>query len=435
MAHIHIPYTYTNYPESKLATWVDKFCHMPSRNLDLAMLGFLYGLYVNVSLCGFDMEKLDSGPAVIALPLIFLVCGLVVGIWLKSACDNSGLSMRIAQWDVKRRQEGLGYPMSFKLTIAILILALILPGAFGLTVSMKNSVTANAYHDAMSSLSGSTEIAVSGEKITALETNYYGKSTYTGYGIPEELLAQTPEEARFILRCSHSRDVAGYYTENRFSGYSSDAPIAYKRSVQIQLYDRSSDEIVASTTFEGGEPPRSTSSDKDQYGSAPSEESIRSWVAEVHAGISGSETAPSAFAITSMDTESNSFSSYGVPYALRTTNPTTAAYVLRCTHSQTSGYHRGTAGVQLPYKKYVCDVVIVPYGSNTILAEASFSGEAPSGNAIEGGQPSEEEIIAWVEEVYPTLPDLLESGGIGDLYERMTAEKETSNSSAAKTAP
>lgn len=433
MAHIHIPYTYTNYPESKLATRVDKFCHMPSRNIELAMLGFLYGLYVNVSLCGFDLDKLETGPSVIILPLILAAIGLVVGVSLKSACDDSGLSMRIARWDVERRQKGLGYPVWFKLTIAAVILVLALPGALGAVITAKNA----AYHKTMSPLSGSAEIAVTGEKITALETESY-RSTYSGYGIPENLLARTPEEARYILRCKHSEEITGYYSENDL--FTAGAPKAIRRSVSVELYDRSCDTVIAETTFTGGEPPRSTSSDKDQYGSAPSEESIRYWVADAYSGVTmqtddSEQTAPRVATITSMDTVSNSFSSYGVPPELRSANPSTAAYVLRCTVSQSTGYHPGTAGVQLPYKKYTCDVVIVPYGSNTILAEASFSGKAPAGNAVEGAQPSEEEIMAWVAEVYPTLPDMLESGGIGDVYERMIAEKETSNSSAAKTAP
>lgn len=422
MAHLHIPYTYTKYPESKLATWVDKFCHMPSRNIELAMLGFLYGLYVNISLCGFDMDKLDTGASVIVLPLILAAIGLIAGISLKSACDNGGLSMRIAQWDVKRKQEGRGYPLSFKLTIAAVILALALPGVLGIAITAKNA----SYHKTMGPLSGSTEIAVTGEKITALETKSH-RSTYTGYGIPEELLAQTPEEARYILRCKHTEEITGYYSGD--SLYTAGAPKAIRRSVSVELYDRSSDTVIAENTFTGSEPPRSTSSDKDQYGSAPSEESVRQWVANAYAGIAmltgdavqtddAAQTVPSVATIASLNTADNSFSSYGVPPELRAVDSSTAAYVLRCTHSQTTGYHSGTAGVMLPYKSYTCDVVIVPNGSDTILAEASFSGEAPTGNAVEGSQPSETDIIAWVAEVYPTLPDLLESGGIGNLSDR-----------------
>lgn len=272
LIRVPVSYTYKNYRYSTLATKFDKFCHSPIgigvRFLLLSILTIYW--YMSAEAMGLPKEIYST------LIIILFLIGLILTFFLGSICDKLRWSDKLAAWDIKRRATGQGLSRKAKGIIAAVIVLLLLPGVVGGASEVVRQVQATQYHTAMVVLDGEEAPPVTGTAVVSLNT---GSGQYSTEYVPEKLQARTPEEAAYILRCTHGEELEGYYGD--LSIY------AYRRYVTVELVDRASGRVLDSETFYGGGAPNSISEDtrSDQYGSWPDEEEVAAWVDSVYAGL------------------------------------------------------------------------------------------------------------------------------------------------------
>jgi len=265
MATIKIPYSYKQYQNSKIATFVDKFCHVPSRIAWVLIISLALLFYYMVCFSAFPLSD-EVNDLLGTVGVGFFVVSFIGSFFLGLICDKCKLSERVALWDVNGRK----FSVRAKVVIALLAAVLILPGVAAAGIAITNGAQEKAYHETMSPLANPDSVAVEEGKAVTFEEDRFSRLY-----IPGDLQAEAPEEARYILYCTDGEDMVGSYG---LSGVG-----AYKRWRLVEVVDRESGETIASETFYGGEPPRSVSDDtkNDQYGSRPSEEEISAWVAGV----------------------------------------------------------------------------------------------------------------------------------------------------------
>ena len=265
MATIKVPYTYKEYTFSKLATRVDKFCHKPSRIVwcvvSIMLLVMYYSACFSVIPLPDSLERALGNVGAIAIGVVFFG-----SFFLGLLCDKCKISERIALWDIAGRKVS----GAMKVVIVVLAALLILPGIAAGCIYLVNAGQANAYHETMSVLDSADSTAVEGDKAVTLAEDRYSRLY-----IPEEYQAQTPEEVRYILRCTDGDELQGFYGTSGIQGY--------KRWRMVEIVDRQTGQVIASETFFGSDPPRSVSDDasKKQYGSYPDEEKISHWVSQM----------------------------------------------------------------------------------------------------------------------------------------------------------
>lgn len=130
-------------------------------------------------------------------------------------------------------------------------------------------------NDTMSVLADPTSVPVTGDKaicyFTDLDKTF--DPTFSDRYVPEDYLASTPEEARYILYCSDGSTMVGTYTGGGGSGF--------QRWVNVEILDRTTGHVIDSKKFEGGYPPSTVKSGGAHYGSAPSTEKIQEWILSV----------------------------------------------------------------------------------------------------------------------------------------------------------
>lgn len=262
---IPVTETYTKYEDSRLATKVDKFCHSFMR-VPIALL-LSMGLYLYLQCCFEAMGLSDSAMHRIGLAAALLISAFFVGsFFLGVLCDKRRWSARIALWDIR----GGKLSKRAKAGIAAAVVILLLPGIAGLISSLVRSTQADRYHSVMAALDGEDAVAVTGENIVSYDTE---SGIYSTQYVPEELQARSPEDARYILRCTHDARLVGAYGGIGGAG-------AYQRFVTAEITDRSSGEVIGVRSFDGGQPPGSVDSGAkgDQYGGYPDEAEISGWV-------------------------------------------------------------------------------------------------------------------------------------------------------------
>ena len=263
MATVKIPYTYKEYKFSKIGTLVDKFCHSPYRIGLMLLLSTLLCFYYVMCFSVIPLpEGLHKGLSNLAAILFGI--SFVGSFFLGMICDKCRLSERIALWDLT----GRNITGKMKIAIAVLAVVLILPGVTAAGVTLVSRTQDNAYHKTMASLSESDNIAVEGNQAVA-----YVEERFSTLYIPEEYQAKTPENVRFILRCTDGEELYGHYGITGIAGY--------LRWRKVEVVDRKDDQVISSETFFGGNPPLHVSDNdaKKQYGSFPSDEEIAAWVA------------------------------------------------------------------------------------------------------------------------------------------------------------
>ncbi len=274
MIHIRVPSTvrYTCYPDSKLATQFDRFCHSLHRLIAAALVAMLLGGYLTFS---FDAMRLPDGisaalnGALSILLLLFWVSSFFWGL----LCDKLRLSARLAAWEAARRDKGGKLPGKSGLWITAGCVLLLLPGLIAIACTLTRGAQDTGYHQAMTVLDGADSVPVTGVHLVSYDTE---SGIYSTTYIPEQLQAQTPEEVRYILRCTHGAELTG--------GYGLSGIGAYQRFVSLELTDRESGEVLQSGVIYGGSPPRSIGSDvtRDQYGSRPDESEVIAWVLQAY---------------------------------------------------------------------------------------------------------------------------------------------------------
>lgn len=265
MATIKIPYTYKVYNNSKLGTWVDRFCHTPSRIAWMVLGSFLLLGYFTVCFSVLpvsgDVKDFMSGLAAVVV-LVSFVGSFFLGI----LCDKCRISERVAIWDIMGRKVS----RKMKIVLIVLIVALLLPGICAAGVSVANAAQANAYQKTMAVLENPEAVPVEGNKaVTCAQGGYFRDY------IPEDLQADTPEEVRYMINCTDGEELYGTYGISGILGY--------RRWRRVEVVDRETGEVLDSETFYGSNPPHSVSEDsaKKQYGSKPSDTEISWWVSQV----------------------------------------------------------------------------------------------------------------------------------------------------------
>jgi len=276
MAFIRIPYTYTRYENSLMATKFDMFCHKPLRSFISTGIAFFYAIYLQWCVANI-CPALDSDNVSGVLVAVFTIPAFVLTLPLKFLCNRFHWSQKLAVWDITH--SGKNRPVWYKALIWVLVLAIVLPGVLAIGFTIVRNREASAYHELMSVVGHDGFVAM-GDKIVAVETKGYSSAAqYSRYGIPEEFQAKIPDEVGFALFCNHNEEVVGYYSSSGMSV--AGAALAYQRYVEVELVELSSGNVLATNTFWGGTPPYSTKGSENQYGSEPSEDDIRAWLMEI----------------------------------------------------------------------------------------------------------------------------------------------------------
>lgn len=99
---------------------------------------------------------------------------------------------------------------------------------------------------------------------------YSDKKGFTRFHLPEEIQASSPEEARFIVYCTHERRQVGIYGSNGAGGR------AYQYVYSIEIWDRHIDKYIAKQKFEGDPPPSTNRT--GNCGAPPKESAIQQWI-------------------------------------------------------------------------------------------------------------------------------------------------------------
>lgn len=265
---IRVPYQYSyrRFDDSPLATAVDRICHSPVRipvGMILPMfLMFIYADFMTQVVKNEVVYRVISCTfAVIYVVWVLVVCLLGV------ICDKTGLSLKVALWDVSRRKNGGKLPLKFKLVLAAIALLILFPGIYSMTSKIISTSRANKYHEMMSVLELGAQYR--GDKLVGydVETERYSMEC-----IPEELLAEDPAEVGYMLYLEHGDQLVGSYSFGVFG---------YQYYCAVMLVDLSDQSILGSEVFWGSDPPHYYSGDEDQYGSHPDEEEILEWVREL----------------------------------------------------------------------------------------------------------------------------------------------------------
>lgn len=130
-------------------------------------------------------------------------------------------------------------------------------------------------NETMSALTDPISVPVTGDKAICYYKDLDKKTegTFSDRYVPEDYLASTPEEARYILYCSDGSTMVGTYSGGGGSGF--------QLWVKVEILDRTTGQVIGTRKFEGGYPPTTVKSGGAHYGSAPSTETIQEWILSV----------------------------------------------------------------------------------------------------------------------------------------------------------
>lgn len=131
-----------------------------------------------------------------------------------------------------------------------------------------------AYHESMTSYL--TDVApdqITGNKVVVCiyKTTDFSDGFYSTQSLPAELIADSPEEVRYVIEC---------YEEVRNVGMYTNGAQAYQYFLHANIVDIKYNLIVGGPTVRGGEPPESVSEPGDYYGSRPDFEELTAAITE-----------------------------------------------------------------------------------------------------------------------------------------------------------
>lgn len=159
----------------------------------------------------------------------------------------------------------------------LLVLAVILAGILVLNGDkILNGIQEqadSAMNQTMAALANPTDVAINGNKAVTYYTNEGDKKstpTFSDRYIPDELLASTPEEARYILYITRSAYIVGQYGTT--GGF------ATQQSVKAEVLDRTTNTIVSYKIFYGSAPASSSRGGIGRSGGEASAREIRDWI-------------------------------------------------------------------------------------------------------------------------------------------------------------
>ena len=264
---MHVSYRYTNYPDSKLATWFDKVCHSPSR--------FLFPI-LTCMICAYMISCFNTIP--VSPTANEVITNVLVGVMVVSMlltpftgllCRKLQLSRKLAAWDISRQFHGGKPGAKFWITLTAILLVLALPGIAALGVTTVENSKALDYHNTMKVLNTADAPAVTGERLVAY---YEDENRFSRDVIPEALQAEAPEDVRYVVTLTEGQELAGIYEGTGVRGF--------KRYYEVSLVDRITEEVLATEYFYGSRPPYSIEdgTKTDQYGNWPDSDEITYWV-------------------------------------------------------------------------------------------------------------------------------------------------------------
>lgn len=151
-----------------------------------------------------------------------------------------------------------------------------LPGAIEEAVLNYETESAKqAYSEAMQVLGQSGyRCDSSAGKAVAVRTEYNEGDPLTIYCteyIPEALLAETPEEVRYLVRYKCILNTVGYYAITP----------ARQRELEFEIIDLTDGSVVDENTFLGAEPPETIRSKEEAIGPMPDSAEIIAWIEDV----------------------------------------------------------------------------------------------------------------------------------------------------------
>jgi hypothetical protein len=85
------------------------------------------------------------------------------------------------------------------------------------------------------------------------------------YDLPDPIRPATPEEVQTVALLHYNEVVVGSYTNGGK---------AYRRTCQVRIVDLATKTVVAESTFQGGEPPKTIRNSSSGYGSYPTEQVV-----------------------------------------------------------------------------------------------------------------------------------------------------------------
>lgn len=152
-----------------------------------------------------------------------------------------------------------------------------LPGAIEEGLLLRETEAAEqAYDEAMQILGTDgyvcPETADKAVSVTHTEADEQQIPIYNTEYIPEDLLAETPEEVRWLVQYTCELNVVGWYMI-----YGD----AYQPEMVLEIIDLTDGSTVAENSFLGSEPPASVSSVEEAVGADPDPAQITAWITEV----------------------------------------------------------------------------------------------------------------------------------------------------------
>jgi preprotein translocase subunit SecG len=158
--------------------------------------------------------------------------------------------------------------------IIFLCISLVVSFITSIQEDMQNSKD-KELNETMSVLADPTSVAVTGDKVICYykDLSKQTEGTFSDRYVPEDCLASTPEEARYILYCSKGATLVGTYSGGGGGGF--------RRVVNIEILDRTTNTIIGTNEFTGSNPPSSVKDSGNHYGSEPSMEKIHEWILSV----------------------------------------------------------------------------------------------------------------------------------------------------------
>jgi len=257
------------------------------------------------------------------------------------------------------------------------------------------------------------------EYLSEDEENYIG--LFSRRFLPEELIAESVDEIRYIVSVTHEdRKVNSYFGGGN----------AYKRFYIVQVTDLLTGNVLVDNTFSGGEPPMSIPMESSSgWGSFPKDEEITEWLPEaiaegvrlqeeeaaqeafndamsvlLESGYTCSHTADKAvtlFVETNGDVTTENFTTEYIPEDLQTEQPEEVRWLVRCESNLVS------VGLYAFYgsaNQRRLDVEIIDLSTGRSLSEAHFLGPKPPESVSSiaeatGDYPDPADITEWITSV------------------------------------
>ncbi len=109
-----------------------------------------------------------------------------------------------------------------------------------------------------------------------LPSSKHEGGTYSHTFVPEELAAQSVDEAAIVVRIEQQTFLEGTYGTDSYG---------YRIGYCMEWYDARFDEVIKSETITGSAPPLYANPNMDHYGSPPEDDQVKEWIQETYQSV------------------------------------------------------------------------------------------------------------------------------------------------------